>query len=106
MLLQERIGLKAVTDINAICLSSSSSVSTAAKSVNLLNAMHFIKMSWNNIAKDTIKNCSQECEFKSEESVEICEISECENECDEFFFNILILIKTFYLRVRYLTVKK
>ena len=47
---------KAVTDINAICLSSSSSVSTAAKSVNLLDALQHIKMSWDNVSKGTIKN--------------------------------------------------
>ena len=38
--------------VTAICLSPSSSVSTAAKSVNLLDAMHYIKMSW------TISFCS------------------------------------------------
>ena len=42
-------------------------------------------MSWNNITKETIKNCFRKCGFKSEESAEICEISESEAEYDEDF---------------------
>ncbi len=58
---------------------------TAAKSVNLLDAMHYIKMSWDNVTKDRIKNCFRKCGFKSEESEEICEISESDDEYDEDF---------------------
>ena len=47
--------------------------------------MHNIKMSWNNITKDTIRNCFRKCGFKYEESAEICEISESEDEYDEDF---------------------
>jgi hypothetical protein len=75
--------------------------STAAKSVNILDAMHYIKMSWDNVTKDTIKNCFQKYGFKSEESEEICEISEGDDEYDENFLqyvhndkkNLLILIE-------------
>ena len=47
--------------------------------------MHYIKMSWDSVTKDTIKNCFLACGFKSEESQEIAVTSEGKEEFDKDF---------------------
>ena len=82
VIIGKNLAKKAVTGINVICLSSSSSVSTAAKLANLLDAIHYLKMSRDNVTKDTIKNWFRKCRFTSKKSEEICEISENYDEYD------------------------
>ena len=82
---RKELAKKAVTEINVCDSSASSSVSSIAKSVSLLDAMHYIKMSWDSVTKDTIKNCFLACEFKSKESQEIAATSEGKEEFDKDF---------------------
>ena len=48
---------KAAAEIGVCILFASSSVSIIAKSVSLLDAMHYVKMSWDNVITNIIKNC-------------------------------------------------
>lgn len=58
--------------------------SATTQSVSLLDGIHYIKMSWDTVSVNTIKNCFLACGFKSEES-QIEVTSDDEEEFDEDF---------------------
>lgn len=73
---------------------------TIAKSVSLLDAMHYIKMSWDRITANMINNFFWACGFKSEEaSKEMDVISVGEEEIDKDFLQYFEIDETILIFV-------